>query len=405
MKSEGRRKFSVLFTLYIAQSIPMSFFSTVVPVIMRQEHYSLESIGLLQLVKLPWILKFLFAPFVDNRTPDLKSLKRWIIVSELFYAAIIFAVGFLNLQVDFKWIVIGIVLAFIASAFQDIGTDIFAIRILQTKERSYGNSMQSAGSFAGSLIGTGVLLLAYYYLGWSILLALLALFVTLAVVPLMFYQNRTVLEERPKASEKARLKDIPSFFKGKSQLKHLLLLIFHYSGIIGMMTMLKPYMVDLGYNIKEIGFMSGIVGTSVATSMAFLAGYIINKIGRAGAFRLFAFVHILVGLFFFYLSQHSPSITEIYIATASLWGAYGLSTVIIYTTAMDKVRVHKEGTDFTIQIVITHLSSLVLALLSGKIAHHFGYSGLFLVEIALSVFALFILILNYPIKIQKDEDR
>jgi len=55
MKEKTWLKFPVLFSLYIAQSIPMSFFSTVIPVIMRQEKYSLESIGLLQLVKLPWI--------------------------------------------------------------------------------------------------------------------------------------------------------------------------------------------------------------------------------------------------------------------------------------------------------------------------------------------------------------
>ncbi|MFW6225134.1 MAG: MFS transporter, partial [Bacteroidota bacterium] len=48
-----KAKFFVLFTLYIAQSIPMSFFSTIVPVIMRQENFSLESIGLIQLVKIP----------------------------------------------------------------------------------------------------------------------------------------------------------------------------------------------------------------------------------------------------------------------------------------------------------------------------------------------------------------
>jgi hypothetical protein len=67
-------KFPVLFSLYIAQSVPMSFFSTVVPVIMRQENYSLESIGLLQLVKLPWIIKFLWAPIVDNYSSNFKQL-------------------------------------------------------------------------------------------------------------------------------------------------------------------------------------------------------------------------------------------------------------------------------------------------------------------------------------------
>jgi len=66
-----------------------------------------------------------------------------------------------------------------------------------------------------------------------------------------------------------------------------------------------------------------------------------------------------------------------------VWGAYGAASVIIYTIAMDIVRKGREGTDFTIQIVITHLSSLIVAVSSGKIADMIGYSGLFALEAAL----------------------
>ena len=134
-KTDGWQKFPVLFSLYIAQSVPMSFFSTVVPVIMRQEQYSLESIGLLQLVKLPWILKFLWAPFVDSHTQTGKQIRRWIVLSEVFYAVVIVGIGFLNLQTDFTLIIILMVIAFIASATQDIATDIFAILVLKPEER------------------------------------------------------------------------------------------------------------------------------------------------------------------------------------------------------------------------------------------------------------------------------
>jgi len=68
-----------------------------------------------------------------------------------------------------------------------------------------------------------------------------------------------------------------------------------------------------------------------------------------------------------------------------IWGTYGLLTVAIYTTSMDHVRPGREGTDFTLQIVITHLSSLIIAVLSGKIADNISYSGLFLIEALLSV--------------------
>ena len=167
MTGSNWKKFTTLFGLYIAQAIPMSFFSTVVPVIMRQENYSLESIGLLQLIKLPWIFKFLWAPLVDRSAGTIQNYRKWIISSELFYAVVILAIGFLDLRTDFILIIAMMIVAFIASATQDIATDAFAILILKRDERCTGNSMQSAGSFMGTLAGSGLLLVVYHFLGWK----------------------------------------------------------------------------------------------------------------------------------------------------------------------------------------------------------------------------------------------
>src|SRR5512133_856285 len=249
-------KYPTLFSLYIAQSIPMSFFSTVVPVIMRQENYSLESIGLMQLVKLPWIFKFLWAPLVDRTSESTRSLKRWIFLSEIFYALVIVMTGMLSLQTDFKLIIVLMLIAFIASATQDIATDSYAIRLLKPSERCFGNSIQSAGSFIGTLFGTGVLLIAYHYFGWQALLSILACFVVFALVPLILYRKK--VDKPQNAKSRVNWLDIIRFFRTPGIHKRVLVLVFYYSGIIGTLSMLKPWMVDLGYSVKEIGFMSGI---------------------------------------------------------------------------------------------------------------------------------------------------
>lgn len=395
MKNTQWQKFPTLFSLYIAQSIPMSFFSTVVPVIMRQEQYSLTAIGLLQLVKLPWIFKFLWAPMVDNATQNDKKIRRWIIGSELFYAFVIVSIAFLNLQTDFKTIVVLIIIAFTASATQDIATDKFAIKILSSEEKSLGNTMQSAGSFVGSLVGTGVLLLIYNYYGWRILLFLLAGFVIFAIVPLQWYKspNQTPSD----VVKRVKITDAFLLFKGIENLKFLLLLVFYYSGIIGILAMLKPYMVDLGYNVKEIGFISGIFGTSIAVMASLFSGFIIKKIKINIALYLILIVHLITTVYFFWLSQNPPSLIAIYIGTALLWGSYGLATVPIYTMSMNKARKNSEGTDFTIQIVVTQLSSLILAVVSGKLAQSMGYEGLFKMEILLVLITFAILYFNFPI--------
>lgn len=400
MAKKNLQKFWVLFSLYIAQSIPMSFFSTIVPVIMRQENYSLESIGMLQLVKLPWIAKFLWAPFVDKHANSTSDYRKWIFISEIFYAAIIFGIGFLSLQFNFTLIIVLVVIAFIASATQDIATDAYAILLLEKSERGFGNSMQSAGSFTGTLVGSGLLLVIYHYFGWQYLLFGLSIFVIIALLPLFFFKKNGQIVKKEKSN--ASLKDVASFFTQKGIKRHLILLFFYYSGIIGILTMLKPYLVDIGFSAKEIGFMVGIVGTGTAALSALAAGWIIKRVHRSKVFMMFLFVSLFISLFFICITYQPVHSSFIYFGIIVLWIAYGLSTVVVYTTSMDRVRPGKEGTDFTIQIVFTHLSSLIIATQSGRIADWLGYRGLFYIEAGLVLFT-FLIVLIIRKEIDKHE--
>jgi MFS family permease len=385
------QKYPVLFSLYFAQAVPMSFFSTVVPVIMRQENYSLESIGWLQLVKLPWVLKFLWAPLVDNSATSLKQYKRWIYGSEIFYAAIIFSIGLFSLQANFSLIVVLMLAAVFASATQDIATDAFAILILKKKERGYGNSMQSGGGFAGNLVGSGVLLIVYYYLGWVYLMIGLAVFVLLALVPLRLYKSKPAFE--PIKDKKVSLTDVAGFVRLPGMKGWMLVLFLYFSGLMGIMTMLKPFMVDLGYSAKSIGFMAGIAGTSAALLASMVGGFIVKRIGFVRAMQAFLGISIFAGMFFWRLSlTPEPSVGGVHMGITLLWVAYGLSMVALYTAAMDKVRPGREGTDFTVQIVITHLSGLIISVMSGKFADVFGYAFLFFVQMLLSTATLLLLL-------------
>lgn len=59
-------KFVILTCLYFDQGIPFGFFMQTLPVLMRQQGYSLVAIGLTILLESPWVFKFIFAPFVDR---------------------------------------------------------------------------------------------------------------------------------------------------------------------------------------------------------------------------------------------------------------------------------------------------------------------------------------------------
>ena len=80
--------------------------------------------------------------------------------------------------------------------------------------------------------------------------------------------------------------------------------------------------------------------------------------------------------------------TAFVIGIIYIQACYGLATVVLYTTAMQCVRPGREGTDFTIQIVISHVSGLLIAVLAGTVAHIFDYRGLYIAETVVAIISL-----------------
>ena len=384
----------MFFCLYIAQSIPSSFFATALQVMMREANYSLATIGLLQLVKLPWVVKFLWSPLVDRHCLTGRDFRRCIVVSEIVYAIFIILAGHLNVTDNLYLIIFMVMLSLVASATQDIATDALAILMHTGRDKSMVNSMQSMGSFGGALIGSGVLLLVLHQFGWHMVTPFLGVFVLLMLIPLLRRKDLNIAQKDVR--QRARLTDFASFFVQRGIWRQIGFLLLYYASIIGILSMMRPWLVDLGYSMKEIGVMSGIIGTSSAFCASFGAGFIVRRIGIFTARILFACFILLTTLYFLGLVMlGTPTTAMLYGGIVLMWMSYGMATIVVYTSAMECVRPGREGTDFTVQTVLTHLSGIIMAGLSGAVADHFGYYGLFLVEVIIASISLVYIILLF----------
>ena len=392
----NKNNFFTFFCLYIAQQIPMSFFATIIPVIMRQEKFSLSTIGfIVAILKVPWILKFLWSPVVDRFNVSVGDYKRWILLSELVFAILIFSVAFFDLMTSSYVILALIVLSFFASANGDIATDALATQSFDRKNKSMLNSMQSMGSFGGAMIGGGLLLWLYKQINWYHLAPFLAFVVIVALLPLIFNNGLSINRDRSVA-KRVSMKDLFLFFTQRGVGKQIGFLLLYYVSMIGTLAMLSPYLVDLGYDMKQIGTMRGFFGPAVGLLASFAGGLIVRKIGRHHSRILFAVLILFTTFYFYFISMAAhPEIQLLYIGIFLLWGSYGMATVVVYTLAMDYARKGKEGTDFTIQTVITHLSGIVIVVISGKVAHFVGYTNLFLFEFGLACLSLVYVLLVF----------
>lgn len=64
----------------------------------------------------------------------------------------------------------------------------------------------------------------------------------------------------------------------------------------------------------------------------------------------------------------------------ALLSEYTDTAVTLYASSMDFVREGREGTDFTVQVVIVHTSGALLAVVAGGVGQWLDYRGLCLTE-------------------------
>lgn len=381
-----RLNLATFFCLYIAQFIPSTFITTAMQVSMRQANYGLATIGLLHLVHIPWLVKFLWAPMVDRQCSNLPNYRRFILLMESVYALSIMCIGLLDISADIYFIFVLVFLSMFASATQDIATDGLAVRAFGKGDHSAVNSMQSMGRYAGAFLGSGIFIVMLDHFGWSVVFPLLGLVAWFMVVPLQFNKKIHIEPRSPK--QRAKLMDFMWFFSRKEIIPHVIFLLLYFMGIIGIIANVRPYMVDLGYNMKEIGVWFGMVGTATSFFMAWVAHVLIRRIGMYRARLMVAFMIVTAPLYFLLLTFISPTLPLLVGGLLLVKTCHAFASIVVYTTAMDCVRDGREGTDFTIQVVVVHLSSSLISIISGGVGEWLDYRGLYLIELGIALVSM-----------------
>jgi MFS family permease len=148
--------------------------------------------------------------------------------------------------------------------------------------------------------------------------------------------------------------------------------------------------------MKEIGVWFGMVGTATSFFMAWVAHVFIRRIGMYRARLIVAFMIVTAPLYFLLLTFTSPTLPLLVGGLLLVKTCHAFASIVVYTTAMDCVREGREGTDFTIQVVVVHLSSSLISLISGGVGEWLDYRGLYIIELAIAIISLI-----YVIKVFK----
>lgn len=381
-------KFVLLSSLYTSQFLPSAFFFQALPIFLRQQGASLGVIGLLGLLTLPWMLKFLWAPLVDRYgSRRWGHYKSWIVVTQILLVLILISCASLDAVSNTGRLFQGVFLVVTLAATQDIATDALAVRLLAPHERGWGNGIQSAGRAMGGILGGGVMLLVLNRLGWQVSVWMLAAGVLLALVPLCFYREPGRRADRVEETRSAGVtraianyaETLLSFVRRSGALLWLFFILLYVTGSSMAATMFRPLLVDLGLSIADIGWMTGIVGSGAAIMGSLLAGGLIQPLGRQRSLVLFGILQAMavMALTLPAMGVHDPVL--LYGVSTGEVFARSLANTALFTVMMDKSRRETAGSDYTLQSSVFIIGHHVgVPALSGFIATAMGYTSVFL---------------------------
>jgi PAT family beta-lactamase induction signal transducer AmpG len=377
------KKFGLLASLYVAQFLPVAFFMQTLPVFLRQQGVSLEAIGLINLLSLPWTLKVLWSPIVDcygwTRWGHYKS---WILAMQSLLVVTLIFCASLNIQTHFVLLMVGILLATSFAATQDIATDALAIGMLEPSERGLGNSIQTAGSYLGGILGGGGLLVLLDYWGWTGSLLTMALSVLLLLIPILFYRENLLSY---KSDLDLSWKVFVKFFSRPGIGRWIVVLLLYMMGVTIANTMFRPLLVDLGLSLAQIGVMSGIVAYSAGLLGAFVGGFLIKPLGRKQSLILFGVLMAMANAAFILPTLGFTSLPVLYLVSIGFQLAYSMALIPMYTVMMDNSRQGTAGFDYTLQVSIVFIGSLIAGSMSGFIAGAIGYQGAFAISVGITL--------------------
>ncbi|MBX9464808.1 MAG: MFS transporter [Aquamicrobium sp.] len=363
--------------LYVAQSVIGGVTWTGLPAVLRDQGLSLDNVGLLSLIALPWALKFLWAPMVERyRLPPVGRNRSGVIVAVggIISIAGLIVVGLLGPS-PLAPVLACLTIVALAAATVDIACDGYAVESLPRSQHGWANAAQVGGAYLGSAIGGGLFLLLVAGLGWTdAMWAMAALLAVLGLPFLLRSQAAGASEERAHVPSLAAALRRPEIRRG------LLAAALYVVAQKTALMMLGPFLVDAGLDLATLGLLNGAGSMVVGLGAALLGGALVRMLGARAVLVIALVLQALaLGTFaardLLFIDLPLPVLLAVAVASSS--GIMALGFVALYAQFMHWSDPRQGGVDFTLFQSMDALVSMAGGVAAGFVAEHLGYGVFF----------------------------
>ena len=319
-----------------ASGLPFFFLIQLIPGWLRSEGVDLKQIGLMALVQLPYVWKFVWSPLLDRyRLPLLGRRRGWMLATQLALIASMVAVGRWQPAYDLQTIMwlAGIVAFF--SATQDIVLDAYRRELLPDPELGLGNAVHIQTYRVAGLIPGSLAFVLSDSMDWGWVITIVALFMLVGVGLTLSIKEAIAQPAAPRTLRQAIVEPFREFVtrRGIGYAALVLAFMFFYKLGDSMATALAtPFYLDLGFSRTEIGLIAKNASLWPAIAGGLVGGILMLRMGINRALWIFGFAQLAAIFAFAVLAEagHDPWALAIVLALESFGMSLGTAAFVAY---------------------------------------------------------------------------
>ena len=343
------------------------------------------TIGLMSYVALPYLLKPLWAPFIDRYPlPFLGRRRGWILAMQLALALTIALFALQNPATALPAFTACALAIVFFSATQDIAFDAYRTDVTSASERGLAAAAVNLGYRVFAYTASVVALVSAQYFGWrTAMLLLAALMLCFCVATLCAPSSHN--HYQPRSLAESVLEPLKELLATPSALTLIMVVLLFKIGDAFANKLFTPFMMDIGFSKGEIGAIVKALFTVSALGGSLLGGIFMVRLGLLRSMLAFGVLQALSNLLYCLLavSGKSYAIMATAVVIEHVAGAMGNIALVALIMAMCDVRY--SAFQYALLSALALLPRYSLGYPAGWVADHSGWYGYYIVSFLLAL--------------------
>jgi len=343
------------------------------------------TIGVMSYVALPYLLKFLWAPFIDRYPLPLLGRRRgWILAMQVALAATIALFALQNPAVALVPITACAVAIVFFSATQDIAIDAYRTDVSLPSERGLAAAATNLGYRSAAWVASACALIVADHFGWRLAFLILAVAMLLfGVATLRAPTSHNTYQ--PRSLRESVVVPLKELLGTPSAATLIVVVLLFKVGDAFANKLFTPFMMDVGFSKTEIGLIVKALFTASTLVGSVLGGLLMVKLGLLRSMLAFGVLQAATNLLYCALALAGKSYPIMVGAVVIEHVAGAMGGIALVALIMALCDVRYSAFQYALLSALALLPRYSLGYPAGWIADHGGWYDYYVMSFVLAL--------------------